>query len=179
MTLSLYPSGRPLPSHYSAVKLRVQWYEHLFISSRAPEKKKRSQCKSFISVRSGEASTSGEGDKKSSPVKASPSAQSPEGARSIERSIEARPVDDSMASMVRYLYFADTFLINGQNHTPTLWAGTNGGTILICRVTVPANDKRDSDSVTCELGECLFHGKDSEFSAHSLLLNHYASGLTS
>ena len=100
-----------------------------------------------------EAGTSG--DKKGSPSKTPPQASSPEGSRNIERSIEARPVDDSMASMVRYLYFTDTFLINGQSHTPTVWAGTNGGTIFVCQINMPANDKRDSEAVSCQLGEDL------------------------
>lgn len=31
-----------------------------------------------------------------------------------ERQVEARSADDSMASMVRSLYFADTFIVNGE-----------------------------------------------------------------
>lgn len=34
-------------------------------------------------------------------------------AKPVERQIEARPVDDAMGSIVRCLYFARTFLING------------------------------------------------------------------
>ena len=107
----------------------------------------------FVCLKHREPGTSGEGDsKKRSPVKSPPPASSQEGTRTIERSIEARPVDDTMSSMVRFLYFTDTFLINGQNHTPTLWAGTNGGTVFVCQVTVPANDKRDTEAITCQLG---------------------------
>ena len=74
-----------------------------------------------------------------------------------------------MASMVRFLHFADTFLINGQSHTPTVWAGTNGGTILVCQITMPANDKRDSEVVSCQLGTKLCHYyRYMELSAHTV-----------
>ena len=46
---------------------------------------------------------------------ASPAAAAAEaGARPVERAIEARSTDDAMASMVRHIYFTDTFLLNGQ-----------------------------------------------------------------
>ena len=32
----------------------------------------------------------------------------------VERSVEFRNTDDAMASMVRCLYFADTFIVNGK-----------------------------------------------------------------
>lgn len=35
-------------------------------------------------------------------------------AKPVERQIEARPVDDAMGSIVRCLYFARTFIINGK-----------------------------------------------------------------
>lgn len=40
-----------------------------------------------------------------------------------------------------------------QNHTPTLWAGTNAGTVFAYQITMPANDKRDSEAVQCQLGK--------------------------
>lgn len=36
-------------------------------------------------------------------------------AKPVERSVEFRSSDDSMASMVRCLYFADTFIVNGKS----------------------------------------------------------------
>ena len=45
---------------------------------------------------------------------ASPVTTPTEPSKPVERAIEARSADDSMVSMVRALYFADTFLINGQ-----------------------------------------------------------------
>ncbi len=41
----------------------------------------------------------------------------------------------------------------GQSHTPTLWAGTNAGTVYIYQITMPASDKRDSEAVQCQLGK--------------------------
>ena len=41
--------------------------------------------------------------------------------RTIERAVEARSADDGMVSMVRSLYFADTFLINGIFHFMVLF----------------------------------------------------------
>ena len=38
-------------------------------------------------------------------------------------------------------------------HSPTLWAGTNAGTIYVYSITLPANDKRDTEAVTAKLGK--------------------------
>ncbi|XP_022916419.1 lethal(2) giant larvae protein isoform X2 [Onthophagus taurus] len=76
---------------------------------------------------------------------------SPLDAKPVERQIEARPVDDGMGSIVRCLYFARTFLINVQNTIPTLWAGTNNGTVYVFTIGLPS--KRDTDDVICQLGK--------------------------
>jgi lethal(2) giant larvae protein len=71
----------------------------------------------------------------------------------VERQVESRqaaPKDD-VASMVRVLYFADTFLAHAQTHSPALFAGTNLGTIFCHEITMPEADKRESDEVTCTL----------------------------
>ncbi|RUS90798.1 hypothetical protein EGW08_001417 [Elysia chlorotica] len=70
-----------------------------------------------------------------------------------ERQVEARSADDSLASMVRSLYFADTFIVNGASHSPSLWVGTNGGHIFVYSLQVPASDKRTSDYVSCLLAK--------------------------
>lgn len=44
---------------------------------------------------------------------ASPLSSSPE-IKPMERQVEARSLDDSMASIVRFLYFADTFAVSGK-----------------------------------------------------------------
>ncbi|KAF9421001.1 hypothetical protein HW555_002984, partial [Spodoptera exigua] len=71
----------------------------------------------------------------------------------VERAIEARPADDGFGSMVRCLYFARTYLINTQNSTPTLWAGTNNGTVYAFTITVPNTNKRKDEPVTCQLAK--------------------------
>ncbi|XP_015837731.1 lethal(2) giant larvae protein homolog 1 isoform X3 [Tribolium castaneum] len=78
---------------------------------------------------------------------------SPLEAKPVERQIEARPVDDSMSSFVRCLYFARTFLVNVQNTNPTLWAGTNNGTVYTFTITVPSSTKRETDDVTCHIAK--------------------------
>ncbi|XP_012939800.1 lethal(2) giant larvae protein homolog 1 isoform X2 [Aplysia californica] len=70
-----------------------------------------------------------------------------------ERQVEARSGDDSMASMVRSLYFADTFIINGGSHNPSLWVGTNGGHVYVYNLSVPGSDKRTADYVSCLLAK--------------------------
>ncbi|XP_050561055.1 lethal(2) giant larvae protein isoform X4 [Spodoptera frugiperda] len=71
----------------------------------------------------------------------------------VERAIEARPADDGFGSMVRCLYFARTYLINTQNSTPTLWAGTNNGTVYAFTISVPSTNKRKDEPVTCQLAK--------------------------
>ncbi|KAL1494212.1 hypothetical protein ABEB36_009844 [Hypothenemus hampei] len=78
---------------------------------------------------------------------------SPLDAKPIERQIEARPAEDSMGSFVRCLYFARTFLINVQNTIPTLWAGTNNGTVYAFTIIVPSASKRETDDVACHLAK--------------------------
>ena len=51
---------------------------------------------------------------------ASPGGVSPIEAKPVERQVEARPVDDSLGSMVRCLYFARTFLVNGKFYNTDL-----------------------------------------------------------
>ena len=56
---------------------------------------------------------------KSSPVKTSPPA-SPE-ARPVERQVEARNPEDSISSMVRCLYFATTYISDGESSGMTCY----------------------------------------------------------
>ncbi|KAL0840991.1 hypothetical protein ABMA28_014771 [Loxostege sticticalis] len=71
----------------------------------------------------------------------------------VERAVEARSTDDAFGSMVRCLYFARTFLINTQNSTPTLWAGTNNGTVYAFTINVPNTNKRKEEPLTCQLAK--------------------------
>ncbi len=74
----------------------------------------------------------------------------------IERQVEARPVDDSQGSMVRCVYLARTFIVSVQNTTPTMWAGTNNGTVYVFTLSIPQGTKRKDDGVHCQLGESYF-----------------------
>ncbi|XP_049951670.1 lethal(2) giant larvae protein homolog 1 isoform X2 [Schistocerca serialis cubense] len=78
---------------------------------------------------------------------------SPVEAKPVERQVEARPVDDSLGSMVRCLYFAKTFIISVQSVTATLWAGTNNGTVYVFTIAVPVGQRRTEEDVTCQLGK--------------------------
>lgn len=40
-----------------------------------------------------------------------------------------------------------------QNVTPTLWAGTNNGTVYVFTIAVPGGNKRTEEPVSCQLGE--------------------------
>nr|XP_018912290.1 PREDICTED: protein lethal(2) giant larvae-like [Bemisia tabaci] len=71
----------------------------------------------------------------------------------VERAIEARPADDGFGSMVRCLYFANSFIISMQHSTPMLWAGTNNGTVYIFTITLPPRARRNEDKVLCQLGK--------------------------
>ena len=44
----------------------------------------------------------------------------------------------------------------GHDHSPTLWVGTNAGTVYIHQLTVPVTDKRSTDEVQCVLCESGF-----------------------
>uniref|UniRef100_G1U484 LLGL scribble cell polarity complex component 1 n=1 Tax=Oryctolagus cuniculus TaxID=9986 RepID=G1U484_RABIT len=48
----------------------------------------------------------------------------------VQRRIEPRSADDSLSGVVRCLYFADTFLRDAAHHGPTMWAGTNSGSVF-------------------------------------------------
>ncbi|TNM96730.1 hypothetical protein fugu_014886 [Takifugu bimaculatus] len=55
----------------------------------------------------------------------------------VQRRIEPRSADDSLSGVVRCLCFADTFLRDGTHHGPTLWAGTNSGSVYAYALEVP------------------------------------------
>ncbi|WAQ96727.1 L2GL1-like protein [Mya arenaria] len=86
----------------------------------------------------------------STAIEVSPTTPEP---KPVERSVEFRNTEDSMASMVRCLYFADTFVVNSHTHNPSLWVGTNGGHVFIYNITVPSGEKRNEDAVACILAK--------------------------
>ncbi|XP_015429859.1 PREDICTED: lethal(2) giant larvae protein homolog 1 isoform X2 [Dufourea novaeangliae] len=94
-------------------------------------------------------------EKKETPsVASSPSGDlSPVELKPVERQVEARPVDDTLGSMVRCLYFARSYIISMRNTTPTLWAGTNNGTVYVFTLAIPAGVRRTEEDVNCTLGK--------------------------
>ncbi|XP_062886919.1 LLGL scribble cell polarity complex component 2 [Mobula hypostoma] len=66
----------------------------------------------------------------------------------VQRRIEARSADDSFTGFVRSLYFADSFVRDGSYHEPSLWAGTNGGTVFAYAIHVPPVERRMEEPVT-------------------------------
>ncbi|XP_042689079.1 LLGL scribble cell polarity complex component 2 isoform X3 [Centrocercus urophasianus] len=68
----------------------------------------------------------------------------------VQRKIEARSAEDSFTGFVRTLYFADTFLRDSSHHCPSLWAGTNGGTVYAFCLRVPPAERRMDEPVRAE-----------------------------
>ncbi|XP_030867056.3 LLGL scribble cell polarity complex component 2 isoform X8 [Gorilla gorilla gorilla] len=71
----------------------------------------------------------------------------------VQRKIEARSAEDSFTGFVRTLYFADTYLRDSSRHCPSLWAGTNGGTIYAFSLRVPPAERRMDEPVRAELAK--------------------------
>uniref|UniRef100_A0A8C6RWM7 LLGL scribble cell polarity complex component 2 n=1 Tax=Nannospalax galili TaxID=1026970 RepID=A0A8C6RWM7_NANGA len=80
----------------------------------------------------------------------------------VQRKIEARSAEDSFTGFVRTLYFADTYLRDSSRHCPSLWAGTNGGTVYAFSLRVPPAERRMDEPVRAEQGECDLLGLESE-----------------
>nr|XP_058140709.1 LLGL scribble cell polarity complex component 2 isoform X1 [Dasypus novemcinctus] len=68
----------------------------------------------------------------------------------VQRKIEARTAEDSFTGFVRTLYFADTYLRDSSRHCPSLWAGTNGGTVYGFSLRVPPAEHRMDEPVRAE-----------------------------
>jgi len=79
---------------------------------------------------------------------------SPE-ARPVERQIEARgsTSEDGLGSMVRCLHFAKTYIASPTSTSPTVWAGTNSGQVLVFLLNVTSEDKRKNDKITAVLAK--------------------------
>ena len=80
--------------------------------------------------------------------------ESPE-ARPVERQIEARGSgsEDGLGSMVRCLYFAQTYIAGPSSTNPTLWAGTSSGQVLVFLLNITAEEKRKNDKITAVLAK--------------------------
>ncbi|XP_063791022.1 lethal(2) giant larvae protein homolog 1 isoform X3 [Pseudophryne corroboree] len=71
----------------------------------------------------------------------------------VQRRIEPRSADDSLSGVVRCLYFADTFLRDAVHHGPTMWAGTNSGSVFAYALDVPSREKFLDRSTEAILGK--------------------------
>ncbi|XP_069840331.1 lethal(2) giant larvae protein homolog 1 isoform X2 [Dendropsophus ebraccatus] len=71
----------------------------------------------------------------------------------VQRRIEPRSADDSLSGVVRCLYFADTFLRDAVHHGPTMWAGTNSGSVFAYALEVPSREKFSERSTEAVLGK--------------------------
>ncbi|XP_048408451.2 lethal(2) giant larvae protein homolog 1 isoform X1 [Stegostoma tigrinum] len=71
----------------------------------------------------------------------------------VQRRIEPRSADDSLSGVVRCLYFADTFLRDATHHGPTMWAGTNAGSVYAYALEVPSREKWMEKSAEAVLGK--------------------------
>jgi len=111
---------------------------------RVPDVKKEEKTGDAANIEEGASAT---------PAAATPDPAATGDTRPEERVVEARSTEDSMASMVRSLYFANTFILNGGSHSPSLWVGTNGGHVYMYSLTVPPSDKRTADFVSCLLAK--------------------------
>jgi lethal(2) giant larvae protein len=52
-----------------------------------------------------------------------------------------------------HTYIIFYVIFSEQVSTPTLWAGTNSGNVLVFAVTIPGGTKRTEEDVTCQLGK--------------------------
>lgn len=78
---------------------------------------------------------------------------SPLEARPVERAIEARPADDAMGSVVKCLNFFMTHIVTVQQSVPSLWAGTNNGTVYIFTLNIPGGTSRKNEKATAQLAK--------------------------
>ena len=69
------------------------------------------------------------------------------------RVVEARGErqDKTMMSTVRYLFFADTFLRNSKDNSPSLWVGTHAGSVYSYLITLP--EERESEEAKLRLAK--------------------------
>ena len=72
---------------------------------------------------------------------------------STTRVVEARGErqDKTMMSTVRYLFFADTFLRNSKDSSPSLWVGTHAGSVYSYLVTLP--EEREGNEAKLRLAK--------------------------
>ncbi|XP_055338667.1 lethal(2) giant larvae protein homolog 1-like [Paramacrobiotus metropolitanus] len=73
--------------------------------------------------------------------------------RPVEREIEARAVDNEMASVVRCLQLVSCYILNNVVSSPTFWVGTNSGGVLIYTLVLPLAENRREEEVHASLSK--------------------------
>ncbi|OQV25726.1 Lethal(2) giant larvae protein-like protein 1 [Hypsibius exemplaris] len=76
-----------------------------------------------------------------------------EDTRPVERQIEARPVDNEMASVVRCMQLVSCYILNNVVSSPTFWAGTNSGSVFIYTLVLPLAENRKEEDVHASLSK--------------------------
>ncbi|EDO48036.1 predicted protein [Nematostella vectensis] len=61
----------------------------------------------------------------------------------VQRLVHESRVDETVLSMVRCIYFVETFVKDGVHHSPSMWVGTNAGHIYVYYITLPDEENKD------------------------------------
>jgi len=112
---------------------------------------KKSLRESFRRLRKGRSQAAAKGKEGVEGKTDSPRERAP-----MERQVEARGQkadEDGLGSMVRCLHFASTYIRDINGVSPTLWAGTNTGQVLVFLLTITPVDKRKNDKITAVLAK--------------------------
>ncbi|KAI1288338.1 Lethal(2) giant larvae -like protein 1 [Halotydeus destructor] len=120
-------------------------------STRSKSKSSGSTTPASSPAKIPEGNESASGSKVTSPVRSLHAADDMD-ARPVERQIEAR-TDDGLGSVIRTLYIGPALLTSQGSPSPTLWIGTNAGAIYVYALSVPEEEKRSTESLTCQLGK--------------------------
>ncbi|KAJ8037464.1 Lethal(2) giant larvae protein-like 2 [Holothuria leucospilota] len=71
-----------------------------------------------------------------------------------ERRVEARSSSsETMVSLVRCLYFANSFIRDGNTPSASLWVGTNSGIIYVFTLDIPVGENRVMGSVLADIAK--------------------------
>ncbi|XP_071814997.1 LLGL scribble cell polarity complex component 2-like isoform X3 [Apostichopus japonicus] len=70
-----------------------------------------------------------------------------------ERRVEARSSSENMISLVRSIYFANSFIRDANAPAPSLWVGTNAGIIYVFTLNIPVGENRVMGNVMAEIAK--------------------------
>ena len=89
-----------------------------------------------------------------SPIRSIVSADDADTGKPVERQIEARQ-DDGLGSMIRTISYATANITTAASAVPTIWIGTNAGTVLIYTISLPEEEEKrqEEESVSMTLAK--------------------------